>query len=251
MLNGLQDAYPLAGRLEQKSQMLVGMIKRTAGKLGLLCCAGFVCLVFCGGTILEATHANSVRDLGRIEAGPHPQWARFVVADLDGDREPDIALVEMQGQRSAAAYYSIRLRLSQGMASAVGVSGPMGGLRVAARDVNGDSSLDLILTSNLDSSFIQVLLNDGRGNFSLASPGEYAQAGNANGVDLHSPAGAQGDRVTLASVRVPHDGGVLAADEHKQIISSDVCPAAGAQQVLRKVTIARLGRSPPTGSIRS
>lgn len=226
-------------------------MKRTTRRYGLLWSAIFVCLVpLTAIGMLQSSHREREAQTARVVLTPYRDIARFVVADLDGDRKPDMALVEMQNQRSAATNYSIRLHLSRGTESAIGVSGPFGGLRVAAQDVNGDANLDLIVTSNLDSSFVQVLLNDGQGNFSLATPGEYEQIAKENDFELHSPVGSQGDRTTLASVRGSHDGGIAARGEHEQSFSSEVCSQAAAHRVLGRDAISHLGRSPPTRVIR-
>jgi hypothetical protein len=54
------------------------------------------------------------------------------------------------------------------------VSGPIGGLQIASQDVNGDSFLDLIVSTELANEPVAVLLNDGRGNFVLADVKTFA-----------------------------------------------------------------------------
>ena len=66
--------------------------------------------------------------------------------------------------------YSIRLRLSRGFESAIGITAPSGGLQLSSRDVNGDNILDVVVRTALDSNLVAVLINDGNGNFSLAKP---------------------------------------------------------------------------------
>jgi hypothetical protein len=56
------------------------------------------------------------------------------------------------------------------------VSAPAGGLQIASRDVNGDNFLDLIISTQLANEPVAVLLNDGRGNFTLAEAKEFAAA---------------------------------------------------------------------------
>jgi hypothetical protein len=96
---------------------------------------------------------------------------QFAFADLDGDREPDMASVEIQNEQADSTNYTIRLQFARGTGSYIGVKGPFGGLRLAVRDVNGDDSLDLILTSTMDRQVLRVLLNDGHGNFLPAELG--------------------------------------------------------------------------------
>jgi len=174
-----------------------------------------------------------------------PAEVQFVIADLDGDRKPDLALVELGSQRSAKTNYSIRFRFSAGAESAIGVSAPFGGLRVAARDVNGDDNIDLIVTSNLDESFIEVLLNDGHGNFSVAAPGTYAELENESPVLLNGPAGPLADRTTLASLRSSFgEAHALVYDNHT-VPSWDCFSFTKDQTTARQVLHSRLGRSPP------
>lgn len=126
-------------------------------------------LLVCIGAVREqtqpATHPGT---------SPLPSWnlagLQFAIADLDGDRGPDMASVEMEKQQASWASYAIRLQFNAGADSYIGVKGPLGGVRLAVRDVNGDDSLDLVLTSVVDRRVIQVLLNDGHGNFSPAEP---------------------------------------------------------------------------------
>ncbi len=58
----------------------------------------------------------------------------------------------------------------------VAVSGPAGGLQIASQDVNGDSFLDLIVSTELANEPVAVLLNDGAGNFRLADVSKFGRA---------------------------------------------------------------------------
>jgi hypothetical protein len=172
---------------------------------------------------------------------------RFLFADFDGDRIPDLAQVELQNQRSTKTNYSIHVKLGAGFESAIGVSGPDGGLRVAARDVNGDDALDLIVTSNFDANFVEVLLNDGHGNFSLAKSSELARLQSEWGDDTwNGPNGGPTDRVSLAGARFSSDLGTTEQRSGALIFLSEGYPSAAAQAVLCRA-LGRYGsRSPPT-----
>jgi len=220
-------------------------MKRHAKTLGLLLLSGLVGLVWFGAAqVLPFAQPSSGQSSGGMNES-HRGGARFVFADLDGDQKPDLALVEMQTQRSARTNYSIHVKLSEGAESAIGVNAPLGGLQVAARDVNGDDSLDLIVTSNLDSRFIEVLLNDGRGNFSQAAPGDFPRLENDSDVFLEVPAEPPLDRATLAPIRSSHQEGLLPWRGHDHALSSDACPQFAAQPPVRRVAPSRAGRSPP------
>lgn len=172
--------------------------------------------------------------------------ARFLFADFDGDHIPDLAQVELQNRRSTRTNYSIRVKLGAGVESAIGVSGPDGGLRVAARDVNGDEALDLIVTSNLDATFVEVLLNDGHGNFSVAQGNEFAPLGSELGdVTLNGPSGAPTDRVSLAGARFSSDLGTAEQIHGTPSFLSGGYPRTVDQSVLFR-PVGRYGsRSPP------
>ena len=107
---------------------------------------------------------------------------RFAIADFDGDRKPDLATVQVVRQAARDSYYSIRLELSAGEESAIGIIGPQGGLQLVARDVNGDDLIDLVVTTAMDSRFVAVLINDGHGKFTLAQAGAYPNIENDEGV---------------------------------------------------------------------
>jgi len=89
----------------------------------------------------------------------------FTLADFDGDSKPDLASVEFRRFESSVVRYSITFRLSAGNRQTVEVTAPFGGLDVAAFDVNGDLSLDLIVRTAGEHRLVAVLLNDGHGHF--------------------------------------------------------------------------------------
>jgi hypothetical protein len=204
-----------------------------------------VCLL-CLGVGFSLHHPNRV--VQRTSAGlmqPRPAGPQFVIADLDGDRKPDVASVETASARSANTNYSIRLQFGAGAVSAIGVSAPIGGLQVAARDVNGVDSIDLILTSNLDASFVEVLLNDGHGNFSVADPGAYREVENESNVFLNAPARPVIDQTTLASLRSSFgEEGAPLCDCHA-VLPVDSLALAKDQTARQRFAHTRLGRSPP------
>src|SRR5438105_6355315 len=96
--------------------------------------------------------------------------SQFAIGDFDGDRQPDVATVEIARFNTLRSRYWVSFQLSRGRLQTIGVTGPGGGLVLLARDVNGDRALDLVLVTPWRHELIAVLLNDGEGNFSPADP---------------------------------------------------------------------------------
>jgi hypothetical protein len=221
-------------------------LKRTA-KLTPLFQIALVCLFWLAAVF---TLPHGVSRSQRISTQPRSSVipvSHFVFADLDGDQQPDLALVETQSQHSSRTNYSIRLKFSHGAESAIPVDGPVGGLRLAARDVNGDDNLDLVVTANLDGGFVEVLLNDGSGNFTVASSGSYAALETENSGNLEAQAGTQSDLATLVSLRFSHEQ-VLLLGSHLPLDCSwnFSCRTDGGSVVWGQALPYR-GRSPPAG----
>jgi hypothetical protein len=132
----------------------------------------------------------------------------FAIADFDGDRKPDLATVEMErGVSSGDARYSIRLKLTSGNSQVLGVTAPVGGLQIVAKDVNGDNALDLLVSTAWEHQQVAVFLNDGHGNFTLAPPGGFSAL--IWDYDAHWGSGAipSGDSVALLRCQSSPDAG--------------------------------------------
>jgi hypothetical protein len=99
--------------------------------------------------------------------------SRFAIGDFDGDRQADLATVEIARFNSLHSRYSISFQLSKGRPQTIGITAPAGGLALLARDVNGDRALDLILVTAWRHEMVAVLLNDGEGNFSATDPAHF------------------------------------------------------------------------------
>ena len=141
-----------------------------------------------------------------------PAGIRFAIADFDGDRKPDLVVIEVASQHSVKIGYSIRFRLSGGPELAFGISAPSGGVRLAARDVNGDNILDLIVISLSDEHVVAVLLNDGHGQFISAEPSAYAALAKESGLFFRELEQSPTDRLTVASLRHSFEGERVTSD---------------------------------------
>jgi hypothetical protein len=172
--------------------------------------------------------------------------AVFAIADFDGDRKPDLATVEIQNSASSSTtYYSIRFRLTAGAAQSFGISAPAGGLQIVARDVNGDSSLDLLVTTAWLHQQVAVLLNDGHGNFTLAKPDAFPATVWESETLWESGTNRFCDSAALAGSQ--YSAGDFEANTQYQFLSSQ--PRPGVLSVsfgrTRLLLFSLLGRAPP------
>ena len=97
----------------------------------------------------------------------------LAIADFDGDQRPDLATVSVEQSNLHGTDYSIRFRFSAAPGSSIALTASAGGLDLSPRDVNGDSMLDLVVSTTLDSKVVAVLVNDGHGNFLVARPDAF------------------------------------------------------------------------------
>ena len=141
----------------------------------------------------------------------------FAIADFDGDRRPDLANIQTGQTSVSTTDYWIQVRLTTADEQYLRIVAPPGGLQVAARDVNGDGAIDLVLTTAWLKEPVAILLNDGHGSFrrleqesacSGPSESEVAYASDILPVALpadipsQSRAGAcQGTRLTADLIR--------------------------------------------------
>jgi hypothetical protein len=97
-----------------------------------------------------------------------------VIADLDGDGRPDLAIARAEGWGPRGFQYRIDLDLTtRAGPSSFNVFAQRGGLLIVPRDVNGDWDLDLIITSAWTFTPVGVWINDGRGGFIRSDPTAY------------------------------------------------------------------------------
>ena len=162
--------------LMKADQTAVSSVTQEARSAGALFrCSPLLAMLFCLGFLLHSPSLAARSDGIRVSPGL-TSGANFAIADFDGDRLPDMATVETGPSVSAQTRYWIQFAFGRGVQTGVTVSGPAGGLQISSQDVNGDSFLDLIVSTELANEPVAVLLNDGAGNFRLADVSKFGRA---------------------------------------------------------------------------
>ena len=150
-----------------KVRMLVG---KGSGEMRVRFAPLICCLIVLIGTAMVVAHPSSSRAIS-VPSMPH-----FAIADFDGDNQPDFATVQLGQHDQMEGRYSIGFQLSTGSRQSILITAPLGGLQVTLRDVNGDNSLDLIVTTKWLRKPVAVLLNDGHGHFTLTGNTQLADS---------------------------------------------------------------------------
>ena len=127
-------------------------------------------LGFVGGS---ATAGAEVQKPAVSSAGP---GLSFAIADFDGDLHPDLASVRAGQSDFSQTDYWIQLRLTAAGRQSIQVVAAIGGLQIAARDVNGDHAVDLVVISVQLKRPVAILLNDSHGGFTRAEPAAFLEA---------------------------------------------------------------------------
>ena len=212
--------------------------------LAVLCLLGLVMGVAMQsrGTGTFAQHSAALSRLSGI---------RVAVADFDGDWKPDLAVVEAANLPQTRANYAIRLQLSAGTDSSFLISAPNGGVRVAARDVNGDSFPDVVISSVSDQRVVAILLNDGHGKFSRVEPALYLGTATDADLFLHSCDASLCEQLSVASSRYSFDGEDAVSTAGSPTFSPESVTALSVPVARVVATRASRGRSPPNADILS
>lgn len=191
----------------------------------------------CGGTIEAANRMSRPA----ASVGPGSQ---FAIADFDGDGHPDLASIQAGQNGTAANSYLIEVNLSSFGHEFLRLTGPAGGLRIEARDVNGDHSIDLVLFTAWFRQPVAIFLNDGHGRFSREAPSKFPGAfhqsnekfGPASAAETNAACALppSRDRICLEAKAMPQ--GVF--------IEAPVAPSSSLH-IFRRFLISRAGRAPP------
>jgi hypothetical protein len=128
--------------------------------------------LLCGSA--EAVAQRDATGHAAIPAAKAVAAANFTIADFDGDAQPDVATVQAGSVVASQTNYWIHFAFSAGHQRSVSFFAPTGGLQLSSRDVNGDSFVDVVVSTRLANQPVAVLLNDGRGNFREADVRGFA-----------------------------------------------------------------------------
>jgi hypothetical protein len=134
-----------------------------------------VCLRLCLFAALAATFLLAPAQAAGRESIPrtpvgHP--SRWVITDLDGDRQTDFAGAGFSRRDGRDYVQEIHLRFSSFAGDTVTVRTRLAGERLIARDLDGDADRDLVL-EGFNREPIAVLLNDGDGHFHEADLADF------------------------------------------------------------------------------
>jgi len=169
----------------------------------------------------------------------------FAIADFDGDTRPDLASVQSSASGSSNTNYRIQLQLSETGRQSIELVAPAGGLRIEARDVNGDHAVDLVLTTAWFREPVAIYLNDGHGRFSRAEPDAFPGAFSGSKTNWTSTADLAADAVGVppqsgAGIRTPE------SDSLHDKTPQRLIPPSSAGFPIRPFLVSQPGRAPPS-----
>ena len=171
----------------------------------------------------------------------------FAIDDFDGDHRPDLASVQPISKDSSGTIYRIQFQLSAVGQQFIHLVGPSGGLQITTRDVNGDDIPDLIVSSAWREETLAVLVNDGRGAFSLTDPASFPRAPGGSGKTLNATLPPQTDTVATPTKLTVGDFSGLKYLLHPSPATGSI-PRANFATLRSLLLESLLGRAPPTPS---
>jgi hypothetical protein len=150
-----------------------------------------VCLLVLIGCLFGSIAAQA----GSVSSPATGPRLTFAIDDFDMDGRPNLATVEPVSNSPSLAIYRIQVQLGDGRRQSTEILAPSGGLRLTARDVDGNGIPDLILSLAWREGPFAVLLNDGHASFSLADPSSFPRVSGGSGETLNGTSPPQTDTV--------------------------------------------------------
>lgn len=201
-----------------------------------------ILLLFLGLVGGSAAAAADVQSAPVTSVGPGPQ---FAIDDFDGDLHPDIASIQAAQSDFSRTDYWIQLQLSAVERQSILVVGPVGGLLIEARDVNGDHAVDLLLSTAWLRHPVAILLNDGHGSFSRVEPNAFPEAFTQSTTKWNSASDQAADAVGVPPQSRTQLCLKARASPHFRL-RTDSIPVSGVGFILRSFLISHAGRAPPS-----
>jgi hypothetical protein len=140
----------------------------------LLWAAGTLCATLLFGSDANAS-GPTIPALPNMEASRGFLTHPWMIADLDGDHHPDTAQSGEIAMGVQGYVYTVEFQLSGGLpytSFAVSTASRLG-LNIVPRDIDGDSDLDLVITTGALHQPVGVWVNDGKGSFTRADASLY------------------------------------------------------------------------------
>lgn len=172
----------------------------------------------------------------------------LAIDDFDGDLRPDVATVHAVSNNSSNTIYRVQLELSTGGTQSIHLAGPSGGLRIVARDVNDDGIPDLIVSLAWREKPFAVLVNDGRGAFSVHDPSSFPKTSGGSGKTLNGNLPSQSDTVAISRQLPVGDFSVSKYLLHPRPAATGSIPRAKSVSFLSALLVSLPGRAPPKPS---
>lgn len=99
----------------------------------------------------------------------------WTIADLDGDHHPDSAKSSAVGMDVQGYLYRVEFQFSGGLPNKPFTvsTGSRLGLNIVPRDIDGDSDMDLVITTGPLHQLVGIWINDGNGGFTPADSSLY------------------------------------------------------------------------------
>lgn len=127
--------------------------------------------------IFTASSALSLASTNHRDAKlPFVRWdSSLAIADLDGDKQPDAAVLTPVGGERSPSHRHLDLSFSNRPDSAIKIVSSLG-TQLSTRDIDEDNDIDVVIKQPFTEEVVQIWLNDGDGDFVQARLEDFANA---------------------------------------------------------------------------
>jgi hypothetical protein len=168
----------------------------------------------------------------------------FAIADFDGDNRPDLATVEIGQVTASNARYWIGFKMTAAAPQLIPVTAPLGGLEITSRDVNGDNTLDLVVTTSYLRNPVAILVNDGHGHFTLTDPAAFSSVLATPEIIWTSPNLLSSEATLALPARISQDCALTHRASPASLPSAARTPSLSPRRS-GILAVSSLGRAPP------